>query len=263
MQNAAIKANGLNAVYVPFHVTPMQLCDAVSGIRALSLLGINVTIPHKEKVCEFLDEVDGDASLIGAVNTIVNRNSKLIGYNTDSLGLLKVLQNELKTEVEGGRFILLGAGGACRATVVALAQSGAKWIGIANRSSDRSRSIIESLAPKFTGTTFAQFPLSEELLRQCLYYADVLINTTAVGLNGEGFDFDVSRCVKKNGAVFDMVYGHKPTLLIKEAARVGLQTANGLGMLVGQGEAAFEIWFGSPPQPKAMRNAIQKFLKAG
>lgn len=262
MQNAAIRANGLNAVYVPFHVTSMQLSGAVTGIRALSILGINVTIPHKEKVCEFLDEVDDDAVLIGAVNTIVNRDGKLVGYNTDGQGVLKVLKSELNAKVAGGRFIILGAGGACRATVVALAQSGAEWIGIANRSPGRSHPIMESLAPKFTGTTFAQLPLSVDLLHQYLHYADVLINTTSVGLQEDCFDFDVCRCVKKGGSVFDMVYGYKPTLLIQEATKRGLKTANGFGMLVGQGEASFEIWFGSPPQPKVMHNALQEFLAA-
>jgi shikimate dehydrogenase len=128
MQNKAIQESGLNAVYVPFHVTSAQLCDAINGIRALGLRGVNLTIPHKEAACELVDELDESAELMGAVNTIVNTDGCLKGYNTDGPGLLKALKQGLGVDPVGARVLLVGAGGACRAALVALCQAGASSV---------------------------------------------------------------------------------------------------------------------------------------
>ncbi len=256
MQNAAIKASGLDAVYVPFHVTAAQLCDAVSGIRAMTLRGVNLTIPHKETVCRLVDELDEQATLIGAVNTIVNENGRLKGYNTDGLGLLNALKQELAMDVAGLRVLLVGAGGACRAAVVALCQAQAAWVGIANRTRERSSELIKELAPNFPGTAFAEYELVPSLLSECFEQVDLLINTSAVGLKGESFAFHVTECVKPDGAVFDMVYAPEPTRLISDARARGLLTADGLGMLAAQGEAAFKLWFDSTPESCVMRRAL-------
>lgn len=256
MQNAAIKAGGLNAVYVPFHVTPDQLCDAVSGLRAMSLLGINLTIPHKEAACCLVDELDSGAEIIGAINTIVNEDGRLKGYNTDGVGLLKALKQELDLDVAGKRVLFLGAGGACRAALVATCQAKAAWVGIANRTRERSQKIIEEMAPHFSGTAFAEYELAPGLVEACHEPVDLLVNTTAVGLKGEAFGFSISTCVKTSGAVFDMVYASEPTALFVEAQERGLLVADGLGMLAAQGEAAFELWFGCAPEAGVMRQAL-------
>jgi shikimate dehydrogenase len=239
MQNAAIKAGGLNAVYVPFHVTPDQLCDAVSGLRAMSLRGIN-----------------SNAETIGAINTIVNEDGRLKGYNTDGVGLLKALKLELDLDVAGKRVLFLGAGGACRAALVAACHAKAAWVGIANRTRQRSQKIIEELAPHFSGTAFAEYELAPGLSEACQEPVDLLVNTTAVGLKGETFGFSTSTCVKASGAVFDMVYASEPTALLVEARERGLLVADGLGMLAAQGEAAFELWFGCAPETGVMRQAL-------
>jgi len=257
MQNAAIHAGNLDAVYVPFRVTREQLCDAVRGIRAMGIRGVNLTIPHKEAACDLVDELDEQARLIGAINTIINNNGLLKGYNTDGQGLLKALKQELGFEIPDRRVMLLGAGGACRAALVALCQSGAAWIGIANRTLERSQALIAELAEHFKGTTLASFSLSASLSGCCPEPVDLLVNTSSVGLKGEAFDFPATGCVRPGGSVYDMVYAAGTTPLIREARQAGFAAADGLGMLAGQGEIAFELWFDRAPQLHVMRRAIE------
>ena len=258
MQNAAIQAQGIDAVYVPFRVTSAQLCDAINGIRALNIRGVNLTIPHKEAACDLVDELDEQASLIGAINTIVNTGGRLKGYNTDGVGLLKALKQALDVDVAGKDVLLLGAGGACRAALVALCQAGVRSVGIANRTRERSQSLIKEFVPRFKGTAFAEYELSPTLCEAALKPVDLLINTSAVGLNGEGFGFEITKCLKKDGAVYDMVYASAPTPLAGEATGCGYVFADGLAMLAGQGEAAFELWFGTAPQKAIMRQALER-----
>jgi shikimate dehydrogenase len=260
MQNAAIQASGLDAVYVPFHVTAAQLCDAIAAIRAMSLRGVNLTIPHKEAACLLVDELDEQAKMIGAINTIVNENGRLKGYNTDGLGLLKALKQELGFDVAGKRVMLLGAGGACRAALVALCQAKVAWVGIANRTRKRSQQLIEEFSPKFSGMAFAEYELAPSLLKACQQPADLLINTTSVGLKGESFGFPVVNCLKPAGAVFDMVYASEPTSLYNEAQKQGHAVADGMGMLAAQGEEAFALWFGRAPEALFMRRMLDEVV---
>jgi shikimate dehydrogenase len=256
MQNAAIETSGLDAVYVPFHVTASQLCDAVAGIRALALRGVNLTLPHKELACSLVDELDEQAVLIGAINTIVNDDGHLKGYNTDGIGLLSALKQELDVEVAGLRVLIVGAGGACRAALVALCQAQVAWLGITNRNRERSHQLIEEMAINFSGTTFAEFELTASLSKACSEPVDLLINTSSVGLKGDGFGFNLTDSVKSGGAVFDMVYASKPTQLLNDSRQRGLAAADGLGMLSAQGEAAFQLWFGCVPEAHVMRRAL-------
>jgi shikimate dehydrogenase len=258
MQNAAIAASGLDAVYVPFRVTSAQLSDAVSGIRAMNIRGVNLTIPHKETACRLVDELDGPAKTIGAINTIVNTGGHLKGYNTDVAGLLNVLKTELGVVLPGCRVLLVGAGGACRAAVVALGQARAAWIGIANRSHARARRLLADLAPKFSGTAFARYQLGPSLVAGGLEPVDLLINASALGLHGEGFEFPLCDCVKSGGAVFDMIYSAEPTQLVQSALGQGLVATDGRGMLAAQGEAAFQLWFEETPKDRVMRRALDK-----
>lgn len=261
MQNAAIAANGLDAVYVPFHVTPPRLSDAVAGLRALGMRGVNLTVPHKEAACRLVDELDTEAVLIGAINTIVNDNGRLKGYNTDSLGFLVALETEFGFAVEQRRVLLLGAGGACRAALVALCRAGAAWVGVANRTRARAAALVTEMASRFPGTTLAELDLAElELARPgCRDEAmqvDLLVNTTVVGLKGDSFNGDVTRWVRPKGLVFDMVYGERSTPLVATARAQGLQAADGLAMLAGQGEAAFRLWFGEEHRARVMRQVL-------
>lgn len=257
MQNAALQAAGFDAVYVPFLVTPAQLGDAVRAIRTLGLLGVNLTIPHKEAACTLVDELDPAAALIGAVNTIVHREGRLIGYNTDGLGLLRTLRDDLHLTLPGRRALILGAGGAARAAAVALARAGAAWVGVANRTHERAVGLVGELVMTCAGTAFAAVPLKDGLPELQEGPVDLLINSTPVGLYGETFPLPLDRCVRRDGAVYDMAYARGPTPLLTAARAFGLVAADGLGMLVGQGEEAFRLWFAVPAPAGAMRAAVE------
>jgi len=255
MHNTAFSATGLDAVYVPFHVTAAQLRDAVQAIRTLGLVGVNLTIPHKEAVCALVDELDPAAALIGAVNTIVNRHGRLLGYNTDGAGLLRALERELGVTVAGKRVLLLGAGGAARAALVALAQAGAAWVGVANRTLARAEQLVVELAPRLPQTTLAALSLAGAAALPAKI--DLLVNSSALGLPGKEPCSLSSGCLPgPGGAVYDMVYGEQTTALVAAAQAAGLVAADGRGMLAGQGEVAYSLWFGVEPPPGLMRAAL-------
>ncbi|MBW2452290.1 MAG: shikimate dehydrogenase [Deltaproteobacteria bacterium] len=262
MQNAAISQLGLNAVYVPFHVTSARLSDAIQGIRAMGLSGVNLTIPHKESALLMVDEVDDSAKKIGAVNTIVNREGILCGYNTDGIGLIKALKQDLGLSLKGNRVLVIGAGGACRAALCALAEAGAAWIGVANRTRQRAAQLAEMMAENFSGTTFAHYLYGTALSGDMPHPIDLLINTTPIGLNDQSFDLDLKAIMESKGAVYDMVYGPRPTPLVCLAHQHNLAAADGLGMLIGQGEAAFKLWFGIDPPQGIMRRALVEAMKS-
>ncbi len=256
MQNQALQQAGINAVYVPFHVPAEQLPQAVAAIRSLGLWGVNVTVPHKEAVCPLLDDIDPAARLIGAVNTIVNRQSRLIGYNTDGLGFLRALAEDLQFLSEGKRILLMGAGGACRAALVSLCQAGVSWIGIANRTRSRAEALVKEFGDIFPAVSFEPFGIEREELRRATENIDLLANTSAVGLKGEAFADLPWADLSEDVAIYDMVYSKTGTPLVQEAMRRGHRASDGLGMLAGQGEEAFALWTGDKPSVGLMKRCL-------
>jgi shikimate dehydrogenase len=253
MQNEALAQAGIDAVYVPFHVRPENLATAVAAIRSLDLWGVNVTVPHKERVGGFLDVIDPAARLIGAVNTIVNRDGILTGYNTDAPGLLRSLAEDLGFDPAGRRILLLGAGGACRAALVALGKGGAAWVGIANRTRSRAEALAAEFAEVLKGTTLAFFGLDMDELAGVLPQVDLLVNTSAVGLKGESFaDFPWGG-LAPGALVCDLVYSQGGTPFLRTARGRGHRLTDGLGMLAAQGEEAFFLWTGRRPPEGVMR----------
>lgn len=261
MQNAALHAAGIDGVYVPFHVTAAQLSAAIGAIRTLGLVGVNLTIPHKEAACLLVDELDSAAALIGAVNTIVRRDERLVGHNTDGFGLLRAVREELQLDVRGKRVLIVGAGGAARAALVSLARAGAAWIGIANRTPERAEKLLTDLAARLEGTAFAALPLEADLVYRIEGGVDLLVNCSAVGLQGDAFDLPLLPCVRPDGAVYDMVYGSRPTELVAAARSIGLAAVDGLGMLAGQGEEAFRLWFDTSPPSGMMRATLESLCR--
>jgi shikimate dehydrogenase len=257
MQNAALQQAGIDAVYVPFHVKAADLGEAVAAIRWLGIWGVNVTVPHKEAVCAYLDEVDASARLIGAVNTIVNRQGALVGYNTDASGFLRSLAEDLDFSAGGKRVLLLGAGGACRAAVVALCRAGVARIAVANRTRSRAEGLVREFAGIFMQTRFEHFGLEPDQLKFAADNVDLLVNTSAVGLKGESFAGLPWEELIPGTAVYDMVYSLQGTPLIREAGRRGLRASGGVGMLVCQGEEAFFLWTGKKPPAGLMKKALQ------
>jgi shikimate dehydrogenase len=258
MQNEALDKSGINAVYVPFHIKAEGLGEAVAAVRSFGIWGVNLTVPHKVTVCPFLDELDADARLIGAVNTIVNRDGWLIGYNTDVYGFLNSLAVDLHFDPAGKRILLLGAGGACRAAVVALCRAGARWVGIANRTPGRAEALVADFVSVFTDTTFNTFGLDSQELEEALEEVDLLVNTTSVGLKGESFPAFPWSAVPLRIPVLDIVYSTSDTPFVASALIHGHPATSGLGMLAGQGAKSFQLWTGLQPPVSVMRNCLLK-----
>lgn len=268
MQNAAFAALGLNALYVPFHVSsaaPNGLRAAVEAIRALSLLGVNVTVPHKEKVLKYLDEVDPHALELGAVNTIVNRDGKLVGYNTDGAGYLLSLRDETGFRAARKRVVVIGAGGAARSIVYSMLAAKAVSVVIANRTVKRAEALARGFARKFGSAEITASPLDKagrDSLSEHFMKADLVVNTTSTGMMGKG-DLDLPLEALQAGAIVsDIVYRPLRTGLIKSAEKRGLETHTGLGMLVRQGAMGFELWTGKKAPIKVMEAAARKALRA-
>lgn len=254
MQNAAFQALGMDCVYVPFAVEPERLSEAVLGMRALGVAGWNVTIPHKTGIMSLLDELSPEAVRAGAVNTVVNRGGRLIGYNTDGTGLLTALLRDLDCSVKGERVVVLGAGGAARGAVAALGEAGAARVTVVNRTLETARRLADELRPHLSELEL-EIVSSEELSR-LLPQTDLLVNATSLGLKGEEFSGLELALLPDAAKVYDMVYGPRETPLVLAARQRGLAACNGLGMLVAQGELAFCHWTGITPAPGLMSTAL-------
>ncbi len=259
MHNHAFKTHKVDAVYVPFHVLAGDLSAAVDGLRALNVAGVNVTIPHKETILPLLDHVDATARLIGAVNTVVNQDGAMVGYNTDASGFMRSLSHDLDFVPEDRNVVLLGAGGACRAAAVGLASAGVKSIAIVNRHRTRAEKIISNLSSHFTSVYFTANTFNDNCYLRTLSAADLIVNTTSVGLHGEEVNFLPLEVIKGSALIYDMIYSLSETPLIKNARAIKLLCAGGLGMLTAQGEDAFFLWTGI----RLPAGFMQQFLAKG
>ena len=256
MQNAALEELGLDYVYVPFAVREDVLGAAVEGLRGLGVRGFNVTIPHKAAIIPHLDRLSPEALLIGAVNTVKREGDELVGYNTDGAGFVRSLREDLDFDPKGMTILVLGAGGAARAAVVSLCQAGAMRVVIANRNVERGEALAGEFAAHFAGTQIAAISLGSIHFAAEIQNIDLLVNTTSVGMGGSSFEgLDLGR-LKTGSCVYDMVYAPWETPLLIEASRRGIRCANGIGMLVGQGECAFAIWTDKNPPSGVMRSRI-------
>ncbi|MBI5598773.1 MAG: shikimate dehydrogenase [Deltaproteobacteria bacterium] len=261
MHNAAFEALGLDLVYAAFRVRKERLKYAVEAIRALDMPGANVTIPHKESVVPFLDEIDAEARDIGAVNTIVNADGRLRGFNTDGRGYVLSLRNETGFNPEGSTIIIVGAGGAARAIIHSLLSLKPKTLVIANRTPSRAESLASEFGEKF-GT--AEVKTAGLDLSRYLPGADLLVNTTSMGMAGqESLPFPSIEGIKSGAIVSDIVFRPLDTPLIQEATKMRLTVHRGLGMLVWQGALSFELWTGRKAPADTMKFADVQALGAG
>ena len=261
MHNAVIKALGLDMAYLPFEVKPPNLKEAINGIKSLGIIGVNITIPHKESVIRFLDDISEEARLVGAVNTIVNKDRKLVGYNTDGSGYMASLKEELGFNPKSKRIIIIGAGGAARGILAALATQKPKSITVANRTLSRAVSLIKAFKGKFRDTRFEAINLDDNMLKMSFNSVDLLINTTSVGMKqGKALKIPLET-LPKIAIVSDIIYNPLETLLLKKAKKFGLTTHGGLGMLVHQGARSFKLWTGMDAPMNVMRKAALKALK--
>lgn len=251
MHNAAFEALGLDYCYAAFRVHPDSLPEAVKAIRALHLSGVNVTIPHKEEVIPFLDEVDKEATAIGAVNTIVNSNGNLKGYNTDGRGFMQSFF-EYGISAEGKDVLVIGAGGASRAISYYFGKE-AKRLFLYDIEQEKAERLAADLK-KILGKDVS---IVDDIGRTERF--NIFLNATPLGLKEEDpLPFDTSH-LRPDQIVCDLIY--KKTRLLEEASRKGCIALDGLGMLLWQGVFAFELWTGVSPPVDIMREALYKNLK--
>lgn len=256
IHNAAFAAQGVDMVYVAFDVAPEQLAEALSGIRALGIRGVNVTVPHKEAVVALLDQIDPPAARIGAVNTVVNDQGRLTGFNTDATGFTEALRSLLPGGARGLRCMLAGAGGAARAVLAALIADQAAGVCVYNRTFERAAALCRDAAE--WGPTECE-AVSEERLRAVAPSADVLVNATSVGLASEVKDFPVPVDIVHSGlTVVDLVYGKGPTGLVQAARARGARAVDGMEMLLMQAGQSYRLWTGLQPPMDAMRASIER-----
>lgn len=258
MHNAAFAELGLNFVYVPFHVAKDALGAAVAAIRALGIVGVNVTVPHKEGVLPYLDAASEEAWLIGAVNTVVNDNGRLKGHNTDATGFMRAVTGT-GFDPQGAEAVVLGAGGAARAVCVALGLAGVRRISIFNRTYARAEALAANVAAA-TGVE-AEALLWEELGRSgtgVVRGADIVVQTTSLGMHPheEGCLPVSCEAFRKGQLVVDLVYNPPETRFLWMASAGGAATQNGLATLIHQGAAAFELWTGRAAPVEVMRRAL-------
>ena len=256
MQNAALRELGLDYVYVPFPVEPGSLREAIQGMRALGIRGFNVTIPHKSAIIPFLDKISPEAILCGAVNTVCREEDLLVGYNTDGTGFLTSLGEDLGFQPAGSTVLILGAGGAARGALAALCAAGVSCVVVANRTRERGEAIVEKFRDTFDAVTFHLCSLDMVHLEPFLQTADLLVNTTSVGMNGTSFDGIDLSLMKTGAVVYDMVYSPAETPLLASARSMGIPCANGTGMLAAQGEAAFYLWTCLEPPRGLMKKTL-------
>lgn len=255
-QGAAFEHCGLDVRYERWD-TPAEALEArVASLRDSSVLGANVTIPHKEAVIPFLDELGGLSARVGAVNTIVNRDGRLFGFNTDGPGFVAALKNEAAFDPSGKAVLLLGAGGAARGIAFALGEAQAGQVGIWNRSPDRAYRLLAELSA--AGVKADWQPAPEP------WGYDCIVNCTSVGMEGAGAEAqspcDFARA-KAGALAVDIVYKPEDTPFLKGAQARGLRTLGGLPMLIYQGALAFELWTGVPAPVEVMFEAARKQLR--
>ena len=262
-QQAALDELGVDAQYVAYQVAPDDVGEFVNGLRQPGIMGINVTVPHKLAVMPFLDEIDDWATEAGAVNTIVNRQGRLTGHNTDGYGFLRALRAGAEFEPRGRRTLILGAGGAARGVVLALAREGAGHLTIANRTPERAENLAELARNR--NISAQAIALSGADLKEAAASAELIVNCTTIGMtHGPGEDETPlpGDAIPPTALVNDLVYNPLETRLLREAAQAGAKTLGGIQMLVYQGAASFEMWLERPAPVPVMLEAATRAMQS-
>ena len=243
IHNSAFEATNTNGVYLAWEVDEAELAETVANIRRYQMYGINLSMPYKEQVIPYLDRLSEEACLIGAVNTVVNREGTLIGYNTDGKGFFKSLPS---FKISRKRLVLLGAGGAAKAILAQAILDGVSQISVFVRSSsmEKTRSYLEKIQ-NATGFRVDLFALEDvQNLQDSITQADLLVNATSVGMDGSSQPIPTSIVLPEKLLVADVIYQPFETPFLKWAKEQGNEAINGLGMLLYQAAEAFEFWTG-------------------
>jgi len=256
-----LKQYSLDGSYTAHDIFPDELAAFFKQLKSGYFTGGNITLPHKERVLDLCDNVSSEAKAIGAVNTIYLRQGKICATNTDAYGFLANLdQNQPGWDNKLDNAIVLGAGGAARAIILALIQRAARNIIILNRTEQKAKDLAVHFSAQTDKTSITAAGL--EQFERFAPTANLLVNTTSVGLNGTCHNGLELKNLKKTALVTDIVYNPLQTPLLKDAARLGLATVNGLGMLLHQAVPGFELWFGVRPEvTDELRQIIERYMQ--
>jgi shikimate dehydrogenase len=258
LHNAAFNSLNLDCAFLAFKVKSAEVGNAINGMRALGIVGLNVTMPHKKSVISHLDEIDQTAKFLNAVNTIHNKNGKLLGFNTDGVGVLKALK-ENGVNPAGKKVLLLGSGGAARAIAYALAKEADELV-VLNRTVEQAKELASLLNRTFSKKVVAD-SLTPSAIQENLRGCDILVNATSVGMKPNANQSLIApEWLKPNLAVMDIVYDPMETKLAKDAKSAGSKVVSGVEMLIYQGAASFEIWTGKSAPVEVMRKAALDHL---
>ncbi|HIE50438.1 MAG TPA: shikimate dehydrogenase [Armatimonadetes bacterium] len=262
MHNAALEALDLDFCYVAFEVEPVRLSAAIEGMKALGIVGLNVTIPHKETLLSLVDEIGEEARLIGALNTLYFDGQRLYGDNTDGRGFVASLRAGGE-DPQGKQVVVLGAGGSARAVTVALARAGAKEIVLANRTQVRAERLAEMLNTRLRPGVARVVQWQSAQLQYELGRADLIVNTTSVGMHPQEEACPVADLppLLPEALVYDIIYNPLETVFLRRAMAQGARTMNGVEMLVYQGALSFQLWTGREPPIEVMREALLRELQ--
>ena len=260
--NQIILKHSLNFCYLPFQITETDLGEAIQGIKALNIRGVNITFPYKEKVIEFLDELEESARRIGAVNTIVNNKGILTGYNTDVIGFKESLKDNGKFIIKEKKAVILGAGGAARAVVYALLEEGIEEISIFNRTLEKAVKIKQDFSPFFPRSNINIFSFEQNNIRDKIEDVHLLVNATSLGMPPKTVNTPLpdEKLFRPDLLVYDLIYHPAKTLFLKQAERAGAKIINGLPMLVYQGIESLYLWTGFKPEGKEVLGIIRQIV---
>jgi shikimate dehydrogenase len=246
LHNLQLELNGINGRYLAFDVKPENLGKALEGLYVLGAVGVNVTVPYKEKVIPFLTKISREAELIGAVNTLIREENGFSGDNTDGRGFLESLKREKDFSAKGKRVIIIGAGGAARGVGISLALAGAREVSFINRTFSKAEDLRKIIEINTHAQSESWDYNNRRVPDKKIEEADLIINSTSIGMYPDlnhkpDINYDV---IHKGQLVADLVYNPEETLFLKEAKTKGAEVINGKGMLYFQGELAFNLWTG-------------------
>ena len=257
MHNKAFETLGLNYFYLPIEVTADDLPTVAAGIAKMNFAGYNITIPHKIRIMDCLDAIDPLAQAIGAVNTVVLEKGHATGYNTDGEGFVRSLEAESGMTVDGKRYFILGSGGAARAIAMTLAFKGAQKIFLCNRTEQKAHDLAVEINTKVSPCSEV-VPRDPVRMAPAVQKADVLINTTSIGMHPEEDRIPIeSDLIPAGVIVSDIVYNPARTKLLQVAEAKGCKTVPGLGMLVYQGTEGFRKWTEAEPPVEVMFEVVR------
>ena len=250
LHNAGFAALGLDWFYVACPVAKGQAAQAIEAMRTLGIEGLSVTMPHKKSVAVAVDDLSPTAAKLGAVNCVRRDGDRLVGENTDGIGFVDSLRSQLQMDPDGLTIVIVGAGGAARSIALAMAEHGAR-VGIFNRTATSAEEVVEIVGA-------ASSVVQEEAIRE----ADVIVNATPLGMSNDSLPFDPS-LLSKGQSLIDLIYEPEKTALLLEAESLGVKTLNGVGMLLHQAGAQFQLWTGCEPPLREMAQAVGLTLLDG